>query len=249
MSGKSYSSSVKTLALKRHKESVMITKNQKIVRLLSILLVFCLTPLYVNAELLSAKAKSELTLTQDVAGRLRTTGNKQIDVNGNPAPSGTTILSGASLSTPAGVGATVDFPGLGRVNISPNTKLSINYTGKNLDVTVVSGCASLDLTNASATSSLTAPSGETTRTSPNQRHLEICDTAGAAAPIGAGGGAAGGTVSGGLFGLGTKATVALVVASATFAAGAAYAVIRTPCRRGPNPSPGVPRGPNDECRD
>jgi hypothetical protein len=231
----------------------MLTKNQKITRLLSILLVFCITPLYVNAELLSAKANSELALTQDVAGRLRTTGNKQIDVNGNPAPSGTTILSGASLSTPEGVGATIDLPSLGRVNMSPNSRLSISYTGSSLDVTVVSGCASLDLTNASATSSLTAPTGETTRTSPNQRHLEICDTAGAAAPMGAGSGtgtaATTGAVNGGLFGLGTPATVALVVSSAAFAAGGAYAVIRTPCRRGPNLSPGDPRGRNDECRD
>ena len=244
----------------------MLTKNQKITRLLSILLVFCVTPLYVNAELLSAKANPELAFAQaGSAGRLRTTGNKQIDVNGNPAPSGTTVLSGASLSTPEGVGATVDLPGLGRVNLAPNTKLSINYTGNSVDVTMVSGCATLDLTNANANASITAPKGEATRTSAGQRHLDVCYTDGAAAPIinqgaaaGAGAAAAGGgtgaaattgAVSGGLFGLGTPATVALVLGSAAFAAGAAHAVIRTPCRRGPNPSPGTPRGRNDECRE
>lgn len=241
----------------------MLTKNQKITRLLSILLVFCVTPLYVNAELLGAKANIELALTQDGAGRLRTTGNKQIDVNGNPAPAGTTIISGASLSTPEGVGATVDLPGLGRVNMSPNSRLSINYTASGVDVTMTSGCATLDLTNANANGSITSPKGEATRTSASQRHLDVCYTDGAAAPIvnqgaAAGAGAAGGTggvaattgtVSGGLFGLGTPATIALVTASAAFAAGGVYAVTRTPCRRGPNPSPGVPRGPNDECRD
>lgn len=230
----------------------MLTKNQRITRLLSILLVFCITPLYVNAELLSAKANSELALTQDSAGRLRTTGNKQIDVNGNPAPAGTTILSGASLTTPGGVGATVDLPGLGRVNLSPNTRLSLNYTGNSVDVTVASGCATLDLTNANANGSITSPKGDATRTSANQRHLEICDTPGGAAAAGAAGGggvATVGTVSGGLFGLGVPATIALVTASAAFAAGGIYAVVRTPCRRGPNPSPGTPRGRNDECRD
>lgn len=241
----------------------MLTKNQKITRLLSILLVFCITPLYVNAELLAAKANSELALTQDGAGRLRTTGNKQIDVNGNLAPAGTTVLSGASLSTPEGVGATIDLPGLGRVNMSPNSRLSINYTADGVDVTMTSGCATLDLTNANATGSITAPKGEAARTSANQRQLEMCYTAGAAAPIvnqgaAAGAGAAGGTAGGaaatsgaaggGLFGLGTPATIALVTASAAFAAGGVYAVTRTPCRRGRNPSPGEPRGRNDECR-
>jgi len=230
----------------------MLTKNQKITRLLSILLVFCLTPLYVNAQLLSAKATSEFALAQ-TGGRLSTTGNKQIDVNGNPAPAGTTILPGASLSTPEGVGATVDLPGLGRMTMSPNSKLTLNYTGNSVDVTVVSGCASLDLTDRNANGSITSPKGDTTRTSANQQHLEICDKAGAAMPVATSGAAVGaatvGAVGGGLFGLGVPATVALVVASATFAAGATYAVIRTPCRRGPNPSPGTPRGPNDECRD
>ncbi|HEY0101342.1 MAG TPA: hypothetical protein VGB76_20630 [Pyrinomonadaceae bacterium] len=246
----------------------MLTKNQKITRLLSILLVFCITPLYVNAELLSVKANAELASAQtDSGGRLRTTGNRQIDVNGNPAPSGTTILSGASLSTSEGTGATVDLPGLGRVNMSPNSRLSINYTASSVDVTVTSGCATLDLTNANANGSITAPRGEATRTSANQRHLDVCYTDGAAAPIvnqgaaaAAGAGAAGGAVagaatatgaavSGGLFGLGVPATVALGVASAAFAAGGVYAVTRTPCRRGANLSPGVPRGRNDECRE
>lgn len=244
----------------------MLTKNQKITRLLSILLVFCVTPLYVNAELIGAKANSSLALAQDGAGRLRTTGNRQIDVNGNPAPAGTTIMPGASLSTPEGVGATVDLPGIGRVSMSPNSRLSISYTGNSVDVTMTSGCAAVDLTNGNATGSITAPKGEATRTSATQRHVDVCYTDGAAAPVvnsgavagaagaAAGGGAAGaaattGAVSGGLFGLGTPATVALVTASAAFAAGGTYAVTRRPCRRGPNPSPGVPRGPNDECRD
>ena len=233
-------------------EFIMLTKNQKITRLVSILLVFCITPLYVNAELLSPKANAEFASAQ-TGGRLSTTGNKQIDVNGNPAPAGTTILPGASLTTPEGVGATVDLPGLGRMTMSPNSKVNINFTGNSLDVTVVSGCASLDLTDKSANGSITNPKGDVTRTSANKRHLEICDKDGAAMPVAATGGAVGaatvGAVSGGLFGLGVPATVALVVASATFAAGGVYAVVRTPCRRGPNPSPGVPRGPNDECRD
>lgn len=247
----------------------MLTKNQKLTRLTAILLVFCVTPVYVHAELLGAKATIELAAAQAGSpGRLRTTGNRQIDVNGNPAPSGTTILSGASIATPSGVGATVDLPGLGRVNLGPNTRLSLNFTGQSVDVTITSGCATLDMTNANATGSITAPKGETTRTSDGQRNLDVCYTDGAAAPVvnqgaasaagagaaaatagGAGGAAAVGAVSGGLFGIGTTATVVLVAASAAFAAGGVYAVTRTPCRRGPNPSPGVPRGRNDECRD
>jgi len=51
--------------------------------------------------------------------------------------------------------------------------------------------------------------------------------------------------SGGLFGLGTAGTFGFL----TSAAGITAAAIITPCRRGPNPSPGVPRGRNDECRE
>src|SRR5437667_8226107 len=61
-----------------------------------------------------------------LSGRLTTGGNKPISLNGGNARSGDTVFSGQSIQTPAGVGASVTIPGIGRVDIAPNSKLTFN---------------------------------------------------------------------------------------------------------------------------
>ncbi|MFL6336751.1 MAG: hypothetical protein ACJ754_25910, partial [Pyrinomonadaceae bacterium] len=65
---------------------------------------------------------------------------------------------------------------------------------------------------------------------------------------GAAAGTAAATATGVGGGLGTGTSLALMAASVGTFAVVANRVI-SPCRRGANPSPGTPRGVNDECRD
>jgi len=56
---------------------------------------------------------------QQATGSLVTQGNKPITVNGVAATSGTTIISGASIETPDGVGGTVNLGTLGSLQFGP----------------------------------------------------------------------------------------------------------------------------------
>ena len=197
-------------------------------------------------------------------GRLTTRGNSPVTVAGNGARSGETIFSGQSIQTPEGVGATVDLPGLGRVDIAPNSNVSLTFEAGKLTVALASGC--VILTANRGTAGTLESGGTTQQTEADQGGvIDACASmtpggapvvgqgAAAAAGAGAGGGTAATTATtaaaasggGGLFGLGTAGTVG-VIAAAVGATTAA--VILVPCRRGPNPSPGTPRGVNDECR-
>jgi hypothetical protein len=186
-----------------------------------------------------------------------------VTVGGNSAKSGETIFSGQSIQTPAGVGATVNLPGLGRVDIAPNTNLTLSFGDGKTNVVLVSGCVILTANRGTVGS---VESGGSTQSTEGDKGgvIDVCSSTSGGAPIvgqgaaaAAGAGAAGGGATaaataagaGGLFGIGTTNTIVLLVATGTIAAASTAAVINTPCRRGPNPSPGTPRGRNDECRD
>lgn len=199
-------------------------------------------------------------------GRLSTRGNNPVSVNGTSAKSGETIFSGQTIQTPDGVGATVQLPGLGRVDIAPNTTLTLTFADGSISVSLASGCTILTTNKGVAGTVQSGGSTQQTDTSKGGT-LDVCSsrTPGAAPVVGqgaaaaagagassaagaagaAGGAAAGGAAaSGGLFGLGTAGTFGFIGAAAIITT----AAVITPCRRGPNPSPGVPRGRNDECR-
>jgi hypothetical protein len=196
-------------------------------------------------------------------GRLTTRGNNPVAVNGNSARSGETIFSGQSIQTPAEIGATITLPGLGRVDIAPNSNVTVTFEAGKLTVMLAAGCAILTADKGMVG---TLESGGTTqRTEAGEGGvIDACASTtlggapvvgqGAASAAGAGASGAGAATTtavvasaggGGLFGLGTARTVS-VIAAAVGATTAA--VILIPCRRGPNPSPGTLRGVNDECR-
>jgi hypothetical protein len=232
------------------------------VKAASLALVLAVTHFGLGSELARA-ATSRLVARvapQSAAqGRLTTRGNNPVTVGGNPARSGETIFSGQSVQTPAGVGATVNLPGLGRVDIAPNSNATLSFGDGKINVNIVSGCAVL--TADRGTAGTLEAGGSTQHTEGAEGGvLDVCNNPGAppvvgqgaaaAAGAGAGGGAAAATTtaaaaSGGLFGLGTAGTVGFVTAAGVITA----AAIIAPCRRGANPSPGTPRGRNDECRD
>lgn len=72
-------------------------------------------------------------------GKLKTRNNKPVSVNGNKASSGTTIFSGTQIQCPQKIGATVDLGSLGRLDMAPNTDLTLIFDGAKVDVQLKKG--------------------------------------------------------------------------------------------------------------
>ena len=122
----------------------MKSLNHKILKATALGLALAVTHVCVSAELVRAASTSLVAKVASpqgaVQGRLTTRGNNPVTVGGNSAKSGETIFSGQSVQTPSGVGATVNLPGLGRVDIAPNTNVTLTFESGKAVVTVVTGC-------------------------------------------------------------------------------------------------------------
>ncbi|HEX8190947.1 MAG TPA: hypothetical protein VF586_21485 [Pyrinomonadaceae bacterium] len=247
----------------------MSIRTNRIVKATALGLALTVTHVCLSAELVraaSARLIAKATAPQGgVRGRLTTRGNNPVSVNGTSARTGETIFTGQSIKTPEGVGATVNLPGVGRVDIAPNSNVTVSFEVGKVNVTLVSGCAILTADRGSLGS---VESGGSTQSTGGEQGgtIDVCSStttggapvvgqgAAAAAGAGAAGGAATGTAAGaaagtGGLGLGTGTALLLTAAGVGTFAVVANRVISTPCRRGANPSPGTPRGVNDECRD
>jgi hypothetical protein len=76
-------------------------------------------------------------------GRLVTTSNRPILVNGGEAVTGSVILSGAQLATPASGSAIVQLANLGSVNIAPSSLVTVNFDATAVTVRVAAGDATV----------------------------------------------------------------------------------------------------------
>lgn len=150
-------------------------------------------------------------------GRLTTTGDNPVSVNGNSARTGETIFSGQQIQTPAGTTATVQLPGLGSVEIRPGSNVTVTFGEGRVDVVVASGCVRL-AADAGVTGTVQSK-GQTRTTDANDRVIEICDDA-------AGGVIPGGTTgaTAGAPGAGTAGTTAGTTAAGGLSAGVATAL-------------------------
>ena len=243
---------------------------QRIIKATALALVLAVTHLGLSSELVraaSSRLAARVAPPQGAAkGRLTTRGNNPVTVNGNSARTGETVFTGQSIQTPAGVGATVNLPGLGRVDIAPETNLTLSFESGKIDVALTSGCVVLTA-NKGTVGTLEAGGSTQHTDADNGGAIDTCTSTtpgappivgqGAAAAAGAGSGTsagvgavtAGATTAGAGGGLGTGTSLALMAASVGGFSAIANRVINPPCRRGANPSPGEPRGRNDECRD
>jgi hypothetical protein len=113
------------------------------VRFLSLLVLIAVTNVYVFAGGTIAPNASEAGNGKALLGKLITTSNRPILVNGGEAITGTVILSGAQLTTAAASGAFVELPSLGSVMISPSSSVLLTFDAKNVTAEVVSGWASV----------------------------------------------------------------------------------------------------------
>lgn len=188
-------------------------------------------------------ATTAFVIPQQVIARLATRNNQPINVNGQNASTGASIVSGATIETAADQSATVNVGPLGSVDISPNTKVVLTFAVGTLRADVVYGCVILRA-RKDTTGEITTEKGSIGKTDPaSGGTLEMCFTPGATAPVvgpgvaaGAGAGAApagaAAAGAGGLFGLGVPATVAII--------GAGTVAGLTPVFFDDNPSPSTP---------
>lgn len=182
-------------------------------------------------------------LPQDlIVGRLTTTNNMAISVNGASAATGANVLSGAEIETPASVGATINLGALGTVDLAPNTKVRLSFDKDgNLKVTLIVGCVIISA-NKNTEGELLTEQGSQSKTDKSAGGvIDACFPPGAVAPTvgqgaaasaGAGAGAAGAAgAAAAAPGIGTAATLAIIF-------GVAGAAIGIPVSfRGQNPSP------------
>ena len=236
----------------------MITRPAKAIKIIALGLAFCVLQIGAQAYLPRAAAteRAPEAARPLMTGQLATTGGREVTVNGNRAVTGDTILPGAQIQTPAGVGATVYLPQFGQVEIAPQSNLALPFSAERISANLVTGCVVLRV-NKGITGEVTTPAGVTERADAEGAvPLAVCVNGGSAAEAVSGGAALQGggqgnsqggqndSDRGGLWGMGTRNTVIVLGTTALITGAVIYgATRRPPCvPRGPNPSPGVPRG-------
>jgi hypothetical protein len=209
----------------------MVSRHRNIRKWVGLLTVLCVLQIYVFAGSTDAPTLpvSRAAASPQVGATLKTTNNQPITVNGNSVKSGTTVLSGASLETPAGVGATVKMDGFAVLDMSPDTELTLEFTpGGPVTVTLKRGCVAL-ATMGDAEGTIILPDGGTVKTG-DRKYAEVCHPRREGAPAvipGAGGSA------------GAASHTGLVLAVLLGATGGTVIGLVLP-GRGENPSPSTP---------
>jgi hypothetical protein len=200
---------------------MMNSRFPKAYKAAALTLVLTLMNLYVGTALAAPRSPQ-------ASGKLTTTGNQPVLVNGNSAGNGATILTGATIETGDQVGATIDLGPLGTVDIAPNTKIQVEFDENgNLKVVLVYGCVIARPKKGNHGEIYTEDGKQVTHNDPQSRPaaiLDVCFPKGAPAPIvnqgaaanagaGAGGGGGGGISNelvGGLLG-GIGGTVLIII--------------------------------------
>lgn len=166
---------------------------------------------------------------QQFIARLTTTGNQPITVNNASASSGASLLTGATIETPAAVSATIDLGALGTVELQPNSSIQLDFDDSgNVRVKVLRGCVVIKKSGPGSGEMYTAE-GASEKTNSNRKGMGFCYLNGGLNPIGqaAAAGGAGGE------GIGTAALVAIIAGGGALAAGLIWAFHGG----GGNPSP------------
>jgi hypothetical protein len=143
----------------------MFIRSKTVSKVLTLALVISLSQVYVQANLTKAGGNKSATVTSKAGARLtgRLTADGPVAVNGNKARTGDTIFPGATIETPAGVGATVQLGALGQLDLSPNTSLTLSFDQGNIQGELLKGCAILSA-NQGVNGALKLPRGVMKRT-------------------------------------------------------------------------------------
>jgi ribosomal protein L2 len=138
-----------------------------------LLLVFCVSQLYVSASLTEQGTQAQTASTPAVPmiGRLEVHGGRYITVDNNDLESGSTILDGQTLETTKCKSATIHLlpvgvitpavKEIGAIELATNTKALINYSAGNVKVTLIRGWSSVEMAPAIDTK-INTPDGVST---------------------------------------------------------------------------------------
>jgi hypothetical protein len=114
------------------------------IRIVSLLVLLAVANVYVFANgTVVPTNSSEASGTKVLFGKLITASNRPVLINGGEAITGSVILSGAQLVTPAASFANVQLQNLGTVAVAPNSNVSLTFDSKSITVNVVKGYASV----------------------------------------------------------------------------------------------------------
>jgi hypothetical protein len=136
----------------------MTVRHHKAFSAIALFLVFSVTQVYVQASLIASTPGNNKGAAALVSGKLATRSGGLIKLNGNDVGPGTTILSGAQIQTPADIGATVQLGALGKVDLAPETSLTLSFGQSSVDVKLDGGYAVLT-TMKGIDGSMTTPNG------------------------------------------------------------------------------------------
>ena len=199
-------------------------------RAIAVFLAFALVQICIQLSF-AAPASGPAVVPQQFIARLTTTGNQPITVNNASASSGATLLTGATIETPAAVSATIDLGALGTIELQPNSSIQLDFDDNgNVRVKVLRGCVVMRKSGG-GTGEIYTAEGASEKTNNNRKGMGFCYANGGLNPIGQSavttGGGAGGE------GIGTEALVAIIAGGGALAAGLIWAFHGG----GGNPSP------------
>ena len=150
-------------------------------RAIAALLIFFIAQIGLQVGLAEPTVTTTATpILPQAIGRLTTSNNQPIQVNGNSAATGASIVSGATLETGADQTATVNLGPLGTVDIAPNTKFVLTFDDQgNFKALVTIGCVKVTA-RTNATGEIATDQGSLGKTNPATGGvLEMCNQPGA----------------------------------------------------------------------
>ena len=207
----------------------MIKQRRNASRATAVFLAFALVQVCIQLSF-AAPAPGPAVVPQQFIARLTTTGNQPITVNNASAASGASLLTGATIETPAAVSATIDLGALGTVELQPNSSIQLDFDDNgNVRVKVLRGCVAIKKSGP-GTGEIYTAEGASEKTNSNRKGMAFCFAGGGLSPFGQAAAAAAGGAGGGI---GTEALVAILAGGGALAAGLIWAFHGG----GGNPSP------------
>lgn len=207
-----------------------MTKQRRIgSRATAVFLAFALVQICIQLSFAApASPSAPVVVPQQFIARLTTTGNQPITVNNASAASGASLLTGATIETPAAVSATIDLGALGTVELQPNSSIQLDFDDSgNVRVKVLRGCVVIKKKGPGVAEAYTAE-GASEKTNDNRKGMGFCYLNGGLNPIGQAAAAGGGAGTG----IGTEALIAILAGGGALVAGLIWAF-----HGGGNPSP------------
>jgi hypothetical protein len=158
----------------------MTTRKVKALKALALFVVFCFAQVYVQAGL-GDPGTSVPQGPRVITARLVARGGATVLVNGNSSANGATILTGATIDVPDQVSAAIDLGPLGTLDISPGTRLQLDYDSNGARIKLFKGCVVFKA-KGNATGEVYTDQGASEKTDKNRHSLGFCFVNGALTP-------------------------------------------------------------------